>query len=138
MAEPKKEVKKTVKRGKVRTDEALKGGGLKEKMYVVMRTAYNVETGKGAGYAGSRLSGIKAPSSLFGGAGKKSSYYWEIDEKEDRFKTFHSDAKSALSDMKAGNWTPKVAKAMDSFLALQRTGGGRGAKTPANIQDVSF
>ncbi len=130
--------KATVKRGKVRTDDSLKKGSLKEKMYVVLRTAYNVEKGKGAKFTGSRLAGIKAPGSLFGGAGKKTSYYWDIDESDSRFKEFHSDAKSALSDMKAGNWTGKTAKAMDSFLGLQRTGGGRGAKTPAGIQDVSF
>lgn len=141
MAEAKKSTPKAgaKKRSKVRTDEQLLKGSRKEKLYAFIRTAFNVEKGAGAKFTGSkRLAKSKAPASIFSGAGKKKSFYWDIDVKDPRFVEFDKAMVSAQSDIKAGNFSPKVAKAMDLFLGLQRAGGGTRTKTPAKLGSYSL
>ena len=136
-----KEVVKAEKkapRGKVRTDDDLLAGSKKEKMFAFLRTAFNVEKGKGGKFAGSKLATVEAPASLFGGAGKKTSHYWDIDEKDEKFTTLYDLMKSAEADMKDEKWTPAVAKAVDQFLGLQRAGGGARVKTAAKLKDKTF
>lgn len=136
---------KTRKKTKVRTDADLAKGGLKSKMYLILRKAYNSENETfkkndkkvGSAFKGvERLTTSKLPSAVFARAGKEGSEYWNLADTDAKIVSLKAAVKSAQSDIVAKNWTPAVQKAMNEFLDIRgvRAAGGTNTAILKGIQ----
>lgn len=123
----KKELNQKSKR--VRTDEQLASGGLKEKMYLFLRKAYNNENKnfrKGGGKPKTAFKGVKKlytsklPSAVFARAGKEDGKYWNLKDNDMPIILLSDDIMDAKDDIINKKWTPQVQKAMNRFLDISK------------------
>lgn len=121
-----------------RTDAQLLAGGLKDKLYYLVRAAYGISGGlkqfKSNGFKGiSQLENSKLPSAVFQRAAKADSPYWKLNDNDARLVQFRNKVASAQSDIAASKFTKAVADAVSDFISIKGeyagTGGGGGGKS---------
>jgi hypothetical protein len=134
---------KSRKATKPRTDSELLGGGLKDKLFYLVRAAYGLAGGlkdyKSNGFKGiSSLESSKLPSAVFQRAAHVDSPYWKLSDSDARLKQFRDKIASAQNDIAAGKYTGSVQNAVQDFLNIKseyatRGGGGGGKKLNASL-----
>jgi len=116
---------KARKKPEFRSDAELAAGGPKEKVFLVVRKAFNL--GKANNYSGTVRASKKFPAGILFQKGKKGGLYWGVNEDGDQFKALYSAAKNAISDLTSMKYTDNVRKVIDLFSEIGE--GGRGSRT---------